>query len=120
VPRHSHSGLADSHVEDNYIRATTIRPTLKRKNKTAVGLRNPGNWCYANSSLQALFATPDFSDELATASWVDMYKVPRKAGEAIDQPQLMAKMMANLFHWMQNGRFAVMEAKAFMVRWSSK
>ncbi len=85
--------------------------------KIRPGLNNPGNWCYGNSSLQALFSTPGFSAELSSGEWVNLYKVPMKKDEKIQHPQLLAKLTANLFHWMAVGKFKAMEAKTLMVRY---
>jgi ubiquitin carboxyl-terminal hydrolase 8 len=84
-------------------------------NKTPTGLVNPGNWCYANSILQALLASPGFGRELADSSWQQYARVPRKRNEKIDNPQLMMKILSNLFHWMNTRKFNSMQAQTLMV-----
>lgn len=98
VPRPSFTGLKPS--DDDH--GTTSRIIKKSPGITrrAVGLQNPSNWCYANSVLQALFASGGFGDELFTEEWEKLYKVPKKADEKNDPPQLMTKMISNLFAWM--------------------
>ncbi|KAJ6437693.1 retrovirus polyprotein [Purpureocillium lavendulum] len=106
VQKPTHSGLASeeepmrSRKPDGLARAPT-------------GLYNPRNWCYANSTLQALLASPEFSRQLAESEWSHT-KVPRKAGEKIDPPQLMIRIISNLFHWMSTGKFETMKAQTLM------
>lgn len=85
--------------------------------KPCTGLNNPGNWCYANSMLQSLLASPGFGRELAESEWSHKYAVPRKNGEKIDPPQLMIRILSNLFHWMSTGTFETMKAQTLMVGW---
>lgn len=82
--------------------------------KTYTALNNPGNWCYANSVLQALFAS-FFARALRDQTWKSKFKVPMKQDEKIPQPQLMMQILANLFHWMSTGNFKVMKAHTLMV-----
>ncbi|PHH90772.1 hypothetical protein CDD83_2701 [Cordyceps sp. RAO-2017] len=82
--------------------------------KVYTGLNNPRNWCYANSVLQSLLASPGFGRELAESEWVNKYHVPRKANEKIDPPQLMMRIVSNLFHWMATGKFETMKAQTLM------
>lgn len=77
-------------------------------------LNNPGSWCYANSVLQALFAS-QFSKEIRGQAWKNIFKVPMKQDEKIPQPQLMMQILANLFHWMSTGNFKTMKAHTLMV-----
>lgn len=86
-------------------------------NKFYTGLNNPHNWCYANSTLQSLLASPDFGKMLANSEWVTKYKAPRKQDEKIDHPQLMIRIISNLFHWMNSGKFQIMKAQTLMVRY---
>ena len=119
VPRPSHSGLMESDEEDHYMRSKLAKAaTTSAGLRQAVGLVNPSNWCYANSLLQCLYASAGFGDELCTGTWVETYKVPMKSGEKISQPQLLSKILSNMFHWMQNGKFETMKAKTLMVRTS--
>lgn len=83
--------------------------------KFYTGLNNPNNWCYANSTLQSLLASPEFGRELANSEWVSKYKAPMKDDEKIEQPQLMIRIISNLFHWMSSGKFQVMMAQTLMV-----
>lgn len=118
VPRPSYSGLAESDNRDELVRALkTSSRERGGKERKLVGLVNPGNWCYGNSSLQAMFGTPGFAADLWSGDWQEQYKVPMKHGEKIQHPQLMAKMLANLFYWMDKGNFEVMEARTLMVRY---
>ncbi|CCC13045.1 unnamed protein product [Sordaria macrospora k-hell] len=115
VPRRSYSGLAET---DTSTTATSKRSSLKsgieKVRKFRTGLVNPGVFCFANSSLQAMFATPGFSRELYTGVWKDVYKVPLKADEKNENPQLLTKYLAGLFHWLDEGTLRSLEAKHLM------
>ena len=117
VPRPSHSGLAETDDDnDVYMRSRMAQAAMRVKTRRpAVGLYNPHNWCYANSSLQSLFGSSLFSEELVSGEWQTNWVVPMKADEKIRQPQIMAKILANFFHWMQHGKFETMKAKTLMV-----
>lgn len=117
LPRRSYSGLAEA--EDSSASSSKRAPTkgvldTVRKNRT--GLQNPGVFCFANSSLQAMFGTPGFAREVWSGTWKDAYKVPMKPDEKLENPQLLIKCLANLFHWLNQGTFKALEAKTFMVR----
>lgn len=114
VQRPSHSSLSqDSHDDHEPTEQIPGAPP-----KVQTGLNNPGNWCYANSTLQSLLASPNFGRELADSEWARRYKnkVPRKRGEKMDQPQLMIQMLSNIFYWMSSGKFQTMKAQMLMVR----
>lgn len=85
------------------------------KGRQLVGLRNPKFFCYANSSLQTMFWTEGFADDLFTGRWARDYRVPMKGGEKIPNPQLLAKMLAQLFAWMEKALIHPMEARTLMV-----
>ncbi|KAF4986421.1 hypothetical protein FGRMN_10846 [Fusarium graminum] len=130
LPRRSYSGLTEGRDENElYGNNNTVvpgrpsrAPTMKavehqstgESTKFFTGLNNPHNWCYANSTLQCLLASPEFGKELANSEWANKYKAPRKDGEKIDHPQLMIRIISNLFHWMNSGKFQVMKAQTLM------
>lgn len=101
VPRPSFTGLKPS--DDDHGTASRVVAKSSAGSRRAVGLQNPNNWCYANSVLQALFASGGFGHELFSEEWEKIYKVPKKADEKNDPPQLMTKMVSNLFVWMGRG-----------------
>jgi ubiquitin carboxyl-terminal hydrolase 8 len=130
LPRRSYSGLTEGRDENELYgnnnammparlsRAPTIKPmehqTTGDSNKFYTGLNNPHNWCYANSTLQSLLASPDFGRILANSEWANRYRAPRKQDEKIDHPQLMIRIISNLFHWMNSGKFQAMKAQTLM------
>ncbi|PHH69534.1 hypothetical protein CDD80_6660 [Ophiocordyceps camponoti-rufipedis] len=129
VKRPSHSGLSqgdDGHEPFGDAGAMAAPPRLPARSKKAMeqlaggvvkaytGLNNPRNWCYANSTLQSLLASPGFGHELADAGAMARYVVPRKQGETIDQPQLMMRIISNLFQWMSTGNFETLKAQTLM------
>lgn len=118
LPRLSYSSLSQT-VDDHdmYHEPVQVAPTPPPSEKIFyTGLNNPHNWCYANSTLQSLLASPNFGRELSDSEWIDKYSAPRKDDEKIDQPQLMIKIISNLFHWMTTGKFQTMKAQTLMVR----
>lgn len=129
VQRPSHSGLSqgdDGNGASRESAASSLQRTAARSKKATehvsaavvrahTGLNNPRNWCYANSTLQSLLGSPGFGRELADSEWVHTYSVPRKDGEKIDPPQLMVRILSNLFHWMSTGTFETMKAQTLMV-----
>ncbi|KAG6315992.1 hypothetical protein E4U22_007444 [Claviceps purpurea] len=115
VQRTSHSGLS---LSDHEYAENGLALQLKKVPEQLyyTGLNNPRNWCYANSTLQSLLASPGFGRELADRAWETRYKnmVPRRGSEKRDQPQLMIQMISNLFHWMSSGKFETMKAQMLM------
>ncbi|KAL2264652.1 hypothetical protein VTJ83DRAFT_7162 [Remersonia thermophila] len=115
VPRRTYSGLAES---DDSAVVLAKRAGAQYGGEPArryrTGLQNPGVWCFANSSLQAMFATPGFSREVWSGAWKEAYKVPVKPDENIENPQLLTKCLANLFHWLNLGTIESIIAKTFM------
>ncbi|ODA82364.1 hypothetical protein RJ55_00871 [Drechmeria coniospora] len=116
VQRPSHSGL--SHGDEDDWAGGRSRKATDQVSTSAprmpTGLSNPRNWCYANSVLQSLLASPEFGRELADSEWVQKYDVPRKEGETINPPQLMIQMLSKLFHWMSTGMFETIKATTLM------
>lgn len=115
LPRRSYSGLAEAEDSSLALAKKTASPVVDTVRKHRTGLQNPGVFCFANSSLQAMFATPGFAREAWTGSWKDTYKVPKKPDEHLENPQLLIKCLANLFHWLNQGSFRSLAAKTFMV-----
>ncbi|KAK0629090.1 hypothetical protein B0T17DRAFT_486868 [Bombardia bombarda] len=114
LPRRSYSGLADVKESSTVAKRTSVKPGLDHVRKYRTGLQNPGVFCFANSSLQSMFSTPGFGRDLWSSDWKDIYTVPRKPDEKFDNPQLLTKCLANLFHWLDVGTFKVLEAKTLM------
>lgn len=96
-------------------RTRTLEPGALGTKNYLTGLSNPHNWCYANSLIQSLAASPQFGRELADSVWIKKYIVPRRTTEKIDQPQLMTRILSNLFHWMNSGKLQTMKAQTLMV-----
>ena len=115
LPRRSYSGLAEAEDHSLALAKKTTNTIVDTVRKHRTGLQNPGVFCFANSSLQAMFATPGFAREAWSGSWKDTYKVPKKPDEHLENPQLLIKCLANLFHWLNQGSFRSLAAKTFMV-----
>ncbi|KAK4134972.1 cysteine proteinase [Trichocladium antarcticum] len=115
LPRRSYSGLAEA--EDSSValaKRSSAQASVDVVRKNRTGLQNPGVFCFANSSLQAMFGTPGFARDVWTGNWKDIYRVPMKPDEKLENPQLLIKCLANLFHWLNQGTFKSLEAKTFM------
>ncbi|KAG8169816.1 hypothetical protein KVR01_000561 [Diaporthe batatas] len=114
VPRKPYGGLQDT--EDDHGTSSKLKKRSDAANRgRALGLENPtGAWCYANSTLQAWFASGGFGGELISGEWAQLYKAPMKSDETLQPPQLLTKMLSNLFHWMGNGKFPQMHARTLM------
>ncbi|KAB5566524.1 hypothetical protein GE09DRAFT_1107113 [Coniochaeta sp. 2T2.1] len=108
-------GLSSSEDPQAAIKPGRKGPGGNRSDRKRVGLVNPANLCYANASLQALFHTPGFAEDLFRGGWERDYRVPMKSGEKIPNPQLLAKMLAQLFAWMDKALIHPLEARTLMV-----
>ncbi|KAL5615436.1 hypothetical protein BROUX41_005481 [Berkeleyomyces rouxiae] len=79
------------------------------------GLNNPSNWCYANSILQVLRASPGFSQEILLFNRTEnAWPITQKPIEKTPPPRLMIKMMSNLFMWMHSGNFKSITAQTLL------
>ncbi|KAK4154761.1 hypothetical protein C8A00DRAFT_32429 [Chaetomidium leptoderma] len=114
LPRRSYSGLAEAEDSSVALAKKSSSQIVDTVRKFRTGLQNPGVFCFANSSLQAMFATPGFARDVWTGGWKDAYRVPLKPDENFENPQLLTKCLANLFHWLNQGSFKSLAAKTFM------
>lgn len=114
VPRQSYSGLRETGEEEPYATPAVESRAVVRREKRPIGLKNPGVWCYANASIQALFHSGGFVDELVGDDWQSQWIVPMRKGEKLENHQFLSKILSNLFHWMLNGQFDAMECKTLM------
>jgi ubiquitin carboxyl-terminal hydrolase 8 len=113
LPRPQNTGLQGT--DDGHMTPTQVNKRAGAANRRrAVGLQNPGSWCYANSTLQAMYASGGFGQELMSGEWAQLYRAPMKSDENIQPPQLLTKFLANTFHWMGHGKFSSMEAGILM------
>ncbi|KAK3303557.1 uncharacterized protein B0T15DRAFT_486930 [Chaetomium strumarium] len=114
VPRRSYSGLAETEDSSVALAKKSSSKAIDTVRKNRTGLQNTGVLCFANSSLQAMFATPGFAREVWSGEWKDAYKVPKKPDEQLENPQLLIKCLANLFHWLNLGTFEALQARTLM------
>ncbi|KAI0904035.1 hypothetical protein F4823DRAFT_236425 [Ustulina deusta] len=116
VARTRYSGLesADEHPPPGGLAMmmTASSSTVGGGNKPT-GLVNPHNWCYANSSLQALLASRGFIDEFLDAQWPTKYR-PDVSPIDPSHNQLICKILGNLFQWLSQRSFANMKASTLM------
>ncbi|KAI0537403.1 hypothetical protein GGR58DRAFT_471833 [Xylaria digitata] len=77
------------------------------------GLVNPGNWCYANASLQALLASREFAKEFLNDQWPTQYRPDVSAIDPASN-QLLCKIIGNLFQWLSQRSIPSMKADTLM------
>ena len=117
LPRRSYSGLADNDSEAATLRRLSpLEQGVGQRRTYHTGLINPGVWCFANSSLQVMFSTPGFSRDLWTQKWEEKYKdPPKKRDERLQNHQILTRIVANTFCWLNQGNLKALECKTLMV-----
>ena len=113
IPRTRYSGLEskdDGSTSSGYAKKSALG--LARKKRT--GLENPFQWCYCNSVLQALLASPQFTNEVTRSDWPISW---RPADHTSDRPspQLLSRILGSIFQYLNNRQFEVMRAELLMV-----
>ncbi|KAI1275536.1 hypothetical protein F5Y07DRAFT_369554 [Xylaria sp. FL0933] len=115
VARTRYSGFesADEHAPPGALGmvANPDAPTVSSNKPT--GLVNPHNWCYANSSIQALLASRGFVDEFLDPQWPTKYR-PDVPPLDSSYNQLMCRILGNLFQWLSQRSFQTMKASTLM------
>ncbi|KAK1832460.1 ubiquitin carboxyl-terminal hydrolase 8 [Podospora conica] len=116
LPRRSYSGLAETGSPSGMqAMRVSLSQGIERIRRYRTGFKNPGVHCFANSSLQAMFATPGFAQELWSGMWLSNYgNPPRKKGETMSNPQLLVKALANIFLHLDSGEVPCMSTQIFM------
>ncbi|PHH65931.1 hypothetical protein CDD81_879 [Ophiocordyceps australis] len=95
--------------------AATVATVAPSRDILRTGMINMKNRCFINALLQALLGAPGFSSELIDSTWRNTYsKVPRRPGDAMDEPQLAMRILSNFMYWMNTRIFEKMEALTFM------
>lgn len=117
VARTRYSGLesADEHQQPGGLAMVATPSANSQGTSTPTGLVNPHNWCYANSSIQALLACRGFIDEFLDSQWPTKYR-PNLSPSDPAYNQLMCRILGNLFQWLSLRNFASMKASTLMVR----
>ena len=113
VPRTRYSGLEskdDGSTSGGYAKKSVI--SLARKKRT--GLENPYQWCYCNSVLQALLASPQFTNEVTRSDWPVSWRPADHTTEK-PSPQLLSRILGSIFQYLNNRQFEVMRAELLMV-----
>ncbi|KAI1504682.1 hypothetical protein F5X99DRAFT_370676 [Biscogniauxia marginata] len=109
VPRTRYSGL-ESNEDSNASAIAMVATATPAISRERTGLYNPGNWCYANSALQSLIASVGFVDEMLDQNW----PTNDRPTAAPNSPQLMSKIIGNIFQWMSKRQFEVMKVSTLM------
>ncbi|KAI1758167.1 hypothetical protein F4782DRAFT_536793 [Xylaria castorea] len=113
VARTRYSGLesADEHSPPSGLAMTATASVNAQVEFT--GLVNPGNWCYANASIQALLSSAEFMREFLDPQWPTKYRPKEKQGDPAYN-QLMCRIVGNLFQWLSQRSFTNMKASTLM------
>ncbi|KAI0187552.1 hypothetical protein EV127DRAFT_436152 [Xylaria flabelliformis] len=113
VARTRYSGLesADEHSPPGGLAMMATASVNAQKEFT--GLINPGNWCYANASIQALLSSAEFMNEFLDSQWPTKYRPKEKHGDPAYN-QLMCRILGNLFQWLSQRSFTNMKASTLM------
>ncbi|RYP41332.1 hypothetical protein DL768_010518 [Monosporascus sp. mg162] len=112
VPRTRYSGLeTKDDGSSSAVYAKKSGASLARKKRT--GLENPYQWCYCNSVLQALLASPQFANELTRSDWPVSWRAANHSLER-PSPQLLARILGSIFQYLNNRQFEVMRAALLM------
>ncbi|KAI1341206.1 hypothetical protein F5Y15DRAFT_377251 [Xylariaceae sp. FL0016] len=78
------------------------------------GLQNPHVWCYSNSTLQVLLATPGFSNELLDERWPATWRPNPIRKHDPAYPQLMCKILGNLMQWLDKRTLTAIKTTTLM------
>ncbi|KAI1095703.1 cysteine proteinase [Rostrohypoxylon terebratum] len=115
VPRTRYSGLESRDDEADIgaiAMATTARSQSTSDRRMETGLMSDGTWCYCNSTLQALIHTPGFIDEILEPEWPENWRHIETFNPT--RPQLMGKILKNLFRWMHGRSFKAIRATTLL------
>ncbi|KXJ96786.1 hypothetical protein Micbo1qcDRAFT_229603 [Microdochium bolleyi] len=110
LPRTRYSGLESK--DDSASPGSQQKYSATSRNPAKTGLVNLGNTCFANSTIQALLAAPRFSVELTQPEWPTNYKPPYNSPDK--HPQLMSRIMGNMFQWLKKREFPDMRPNTFL------
>lgn len=117
VPRTSYSGLSSRDATTDVAYAKSSLASGGVQHLLGTGLHNPNVWCYANSLIQALVASPGFADVLKSEQWPRNWS-PKSAktenAMVKARPQLMSRILGNLIQWLAKKQFPVMKALTLM------
>ncbi|GAP92485.1 putative ubiquitin carboxyl-terminal hydrolase [Rosellinia necatrix] len=115
VARTRYSGLqsADEHPPPGGFAMSATPSANSQWGGGPTGLVNPHNWCYANSSIQALLACRGFVDEFLDSQWPTKYR-PDVSPSDPAYNQLMCRILGNLIQWLSQKNFATMKASTLM------
>ncbi|KAI1310616.1 hypothetical protein F5Y03DRAFT_344981 [Xylaria venustula] len=116
VARTRYSGFesADDHAVPGALAMTAVNTeTSSGMGNKPTGLYNPANWCYANSSIQALLSSRGFVDEFLSDQWPTKYR-PDVSPLDPSYNQLMCRILGNLFQWLSQRSFEKMKAETLM------
>ncbi|KAG4412999.1 hypothetical protein IFR04_013858 [Cadophora malorum] len=109
LPRTRSSGISDRGSGTNTSYTSPISGTSSitqlRVSPGLTGLQNGSFFCYMNSAIQALSATPFLRNYLMDFNYPHTLKVPRRAGETTEPPQLMTRFLGNLIAHMWGGQY---------------
>ncbi|ORY61272.1 uncharacterized protein BCR38DRAFT_348440 [Pseudomassariella vexata] len=109
LPRTSYSGLSSREPAPDFMYAKSAQIAGSDSSRPPTGLANPGMHCYANSTIQAILASPGFAFEMTQPNWPTKYL----SGDKKD-PQLMSKILGNLIQWLGRRELDTLKAATLL------
>ncbi|KAI0169327.1 cysteine proteinase [Hypoxylon sp. FL1284] len=107
MPRTRYSGLESTDDDSSVGALAKMAPATTRSSPVQflTGLEQASNSCFANSTMQALLASPMLIDEFLSTSFPRNWRFLPDDSREPTQPQLLAKILANTFQWMSKKQF---------------
>ncbi|KAI0113298.1 cysteine proteinase [Daldinia grandis] len=107
IPRTRYSGL-ESRDDDSGVSGIAMPAAAQRLavGQSITGLRNIGNSCYCNSSLQVLLASPGFVTGMLQEEWPQDWRetVEERGDREPVSPQLLSKILKTTLLWLNRRR----------------
>lgn len=115
LPRQRSSGVLEKEPIAEYAMMSTTGITSSGPTPGLCGLRNNGVSCYVAAVVQCLSASGRLRDYLKGFNPGPGTRVPRKAGETTDPPQLLVRNFGNLLGHMWSGHYDFVVPNTFLV-----
>ncbi len=115
LPRQRSSGVLERAPVAEYATTSTTGRTSSGPTPGLCGLRNNGVSCYIAAAVQCLSASGKLRDYLKGFTPGPNTRVPRKAGETTDPPQLLVRNFGNLLGHMWSGGYDFVVPNTFLV-----
>jgi ubiquitin carboxyl-terminal hydrolase 8 len=115
LPRQKSSGVLEREPIAEYAMVSKSSTANSGPTPGLCGLRNNGVSCYIAAVVQCLSASGRLRDYLKGFNPGPNTRVPRKAGESTDPPQLLVRNFGNLLGHMWSGHYDFVVPNTFLV-----